>query len=172
MQIVADEGYHAATHQRIAQVAGLVRSAINYHFPDQTSLLDGLVGHLHRLKSARVKAAIPPLSAEGHPGLAIDAYWDLLQETPFVAFAELECCARTDEPLRMRLAAAQRLSTHGEAEGWPPASQQAPSHLGEGFHDLSRCLLEGMARGGITREKAILAQRALDLLKHAAPVGG
>lgn len=156
MAVVADEGYHAATHQRIAQAAGLVRTAINYHFPDQDSLADALVDHLHRLKAERVAAAIGR-SLDDHPTLAIEAYWALLQETPFVAIAELECCARTDAALRDRLAAARERRP-------PPALEDG------GLHGVSLRLLEDMARGGTQHDGA---HRLLDLLKRAvlAPDG-
>ncbi|WP_421930716.1 TetR/AcrR family transcriptional regulator [Phenylobacterium sp.] len=156
MAVVADEGYHAATHQRIAQAAGLVRTAINYHFPDQDSLADALVDHLHRLKAERVAAVIGG-SLDDHPTLAIEAYWALLQETPFVAIAELECCARTDAALRGRLAIAK--------ERRPP-----PALEDDGLYGVSLRLLEGMARGGTQHDGA---HRLLDLLKRAvlAPDG-
>lgn len=156
MAVVADEGYHAATHQRIAQAAGLVRTAINYHFPDQNSLADALVGHLHRLKAERMMAV---MGGSLDPALAVEAYWALLQETPFVALAELECCARTDVGLRARLAA---------AGGQPGATALHRSPIpGPGLYGLSLCLLEGMARGGARHAEA---RRLLDLLKPAAQV--
>lgn len=161
MAVVADEGYHAATHQRIAQAAGLVRTAINYHFPDQNSLADALVGHLHRLKAERMVAV---MGGSLDPALAIEAYWALLQETPFVALAELECCARTDVGLRARLAAAG--GPPDRAEAWATAPHRS-SILGSGLYGLSLCLLEGMARGGARHAEA---RRLLDLLKPAAQV--
>ena len=163
MAVVADEGYHAATHQRIAQAAGLVRTAINYHFPDQNSLADALVGHLHQLKAERMMAVMGG-SLEDHPAWAIEAYWALLQETPFVALAELECCARTDVGLRARLAAAG--GQPDRAEAGATALHRSPI-LGPGLYGLSLCLLEGMARGGARHAEA---RRLLDLLKPAAQV--
>ena len=152
MLIVADEGYHAATHQRIAEAAGLVRTAINYHFLDPDSLADALVDHLYRLKAERMLAVIGASSLDDHSASAIEAYWALLQEPPFVAIAELECCARTDAALRARLAS---------AKGRRPPSGGEDS----GLHGLSLCLLEGMARGGVQHDGA---RRLLDLLKRGA----
>ena len=150
MAVVADEGYHAATHQRIAEAAGLVRTAINYHFPDPDILADAIVDHLHRLKAERLMAVIGR-SLDDHPTLAIEVYWALLQETPFVAIAELECCARTDAALRGRLAAAKE-------------RRPAPAVEDAGLCGVSLRLLDVMARGGTQHDGA---DRLLDLLKRA-----
>lgn len=165
MAVVAEEGYHAATHQRIAQAAGLVRTAINYHFPDQDSLADALVGHLQRLKAARVMTVMGG-ALDDPPAWDLEAYWALLQETPFVAIAELECCARTDLRLRARLAPP---AGHPEGQGGESAFPRRASSEGlcQALHGLSLRLLEGMARAGAHPDEV---RRLLDLLKLAAQV--
>lgn len=163
MRIVAEEGYHAATHQRIAEAAGLVRTAINYHFPEPERLSEALVLHLYRLRAERVAATAGGPEASGGHGSAIEAYWRLLQETPFVAIAELECCARTDHGLRARLTAARRSS----------APDGAPA-FGPNLDRLSVYLLEGLARGlgGAFLEGRVLGflQRAAEEARESAPV--
>lgn len=158
MSIVADEGYHAATHQRIAQAAGLVRTAVNYHFPDPDRLSEALILHLYRLKAERVAATIGLRNPDGHSAPLMQAYWALLGETPFVAIAELECCARTDSALRTRLAAA-RVSS----DQYPPS----PEPIDRELHELSVCLLEGMARGRRLDEGVGLERRLLEILTSA-----
>ncbi|WP_310541040.1 helix-turn-helix domain-containing protein [Phenylobacterium sp.] len=157
MLIVAQEGYHAATHQRIARAAGLVRTAINYHFPDRDQLSEALILHLRRLRAERVAAMVG--APEHSHGSAIEAYWALLRETPFVATAELECCARTDPDLRARLAAV-RCSSALDGD-------QTPA-VGPNLDRLSMYLLEGLARGGGHEGEAFLERRGLGILKRAA----
>lgn len=159
MLVVAEEGYHAATHQRIAEAAGLVRTAINYHFPDPELLSEALVLHLYRLRAERVAATVGAPEVSGGYSSAIEAYWVLLRETPFVAIAELECCARTDPDLRARLAAARCSSALNE--GQTPAVE--PS-----LDPLSVYLLEGLARGLGHEGEAFLERRVLGMLKRAA----
>jgi AcrR family transcriptional regulator len=163
--VVADEGYHAATHQRIAKAAGLVRTAINYHFPDQDSLADALVGHLQRLKAERVKTLMD-VSHGDHPVLAVEAYWALLQERPFIAIVELEGCARTNSRMRARLAAA---AGHPQGKGSQTCfiRHASPGGFGPGLHGLSLRLLEGMAWVGAPHDEV---QHLLDLLHLAAQV--
>lgn len=157
MRVVAEEGYHAATHQRIAEAAGLVRTAINYHYPDPDRLSEALVLHLCRLRAERVAATVGAPEVSGGYSSAIEAYWVLLRETPFVAIAELECCARTDPDLRARLAAARCSSA---LDGTPA--------VGPSLDPLSVYLLEGLARGVGHEGEVFLERRVLGILKRAA----
>lgn len=165
MLVVAEEGYHAATHQRIAEAAGLVRTAINYHFPDPDLLSESLVLHLYRLRAERVAATVDAPEVDGGYGSAIEAYWALLRETPFVAIAELECCARTDPALRARLAAARCWSA---LDGDQTPAVNPPAEVGPNLDRLSVYLLEGLARGVGHEGGAVLARRVLGILKCAA----
>ena len=159
MLIVAEEGYHAATHQRIARAAGLVRTAINYHFPDPDLLSEALVLHLHRLRAERVAATVGAPELDKSHSSSIEAYWALLRETPFVAMAELECCARTDQNMRAHLAAARCSSALN--------GDQTPA-VGANLDRLSVYLLEGLARGVGHEGDAFLERRVLGILKRAA----
>lgn len=165
MLIVAQEGYHAATHQRIARAAGLVRTAINYHFPDPDQLSEALVLHLHRLRAERVAATVDAPEVSNSHSSAIEAYWALLRETPFVAMAELECCARTDHDLRARLAAA-RCSSALDGDHRPAVDP--PAGVGPNLDRLSVYLLEGLARGVGHGGGGVLERRVLGILKRAA----
>src|SRR4051794_36416554 len=97
MRLFAEIGYHAATNAAIADASGLTRGAMLYHFPTREELLEATVSHI---QAARLRA-LDDAGGEPTPGAdatayAIEAYWRLLAEQPFVAFAELQAVARTD----------------------------------------------------------------------------
>lgn len=165
MLVVAEEGYHAATHQRIAEAAGLVRTAINYHFPDPDRLSEALVLHLYRLRAERVAATVGAPEVSGGYSSAIEAYWVLLREAPFVAIAELECCARTDPALRARLVAARGSSA---PDGSQTPTVDLPASVGPNLDRLSVYVLEGLARGVGQEGGADLERRVFGILKRAA----
>src|SRR3954467_13205667 len=104
MSLFAEVGYHAATNAVIADAAKLTRGAMLYHFATREELVEAAITHIEleraRLfEQAATSAAAPGVDAAEH---AIDAYWALLHETPFIAFGELEAAARTDPMLRER----------------------------------------------------------------------
>ena len=106
MRLFAEVGYHAATNAMIADAANLTRGAMLYHFASREELVEAAIAYIE-VERARLfeQAASGPMA----PGVdaaehAIDAYWALLHEIPFIAFAELEAAARTDAMLRVRLA--------------------------------------------------------------------
>src|SRR5471030_535203 len=108
MRLFAELGYHEATNPRIAQAASLTRGAMLYHFASRDELVEAAVQHIELARAALFESAAQASAAPGQDAseAAIDAYWALLHETPFVAFAELEAAARTDAMLGARLAAA------------------------------------------------------------------
>src|SRR5436305_6477262 len=109
MRLFAEVGYHAATNAMIADAAGLTRGAMLYHFASREELVEAAVQHIDLARAELFERAAQASAAPGQDAseAAIDAYWALLHEAPFVAFAELEAAARTDAMLAKRLAAAQ-----------------------------------------------------------------
>ena len=98
MNLFAEVGYHAATNAVIAEAAKLTRGAMLYHFATREELVEAAVAHIElqraKLLERAGSAPVPPgVDAAEH---AIDTYWALLRETPFIAFAEMEAAARTD----------------------------------------------------------------------------
>ena len=108
MRLFAEIGYHPAGNAVIAEASGLTRGAMLYHFASREALLDAVIPHIQAARARLFEsaaAAMPP--GADRTDYAIDSYWRLLHEAPFVAFAELEAAARTDAPLRERLRGAQ-----------------------------------------------------------------
>jgi AcrR family transcriptional regulator len=154
-RLFAEVGYHPATNQAIAEAAGLTRGAMLYHFASREALLEAAIEHIHaqRLAFFDAAAASPPpgVDATAH---AIAAYWELLSQPPFVAFAELEAAARTDPMLRERLAPAQ--GAFDQAQVGAPFSALAQAGQGprlQASRDLARFLLEGLARANLTYDR-------------------
>ena len=116
MRLFAEVGYHAATNAMIADAANLTRGAMLYHFASREELVEAAVTHIEVERARLFEAAASGPVAPGVDAAeqAIDAYWALLHEIPFIAFAELEAAARTDAMLRLRLANAQSAFDHNQ----------------------------------------------------------
>lgn len=123
LQVVADEGLHAATYARIAGDAGVrSRGVIYYHYEDRTAFLRALHAHIMRRRSDRLAALVQGSIGRRSPAVLIDLYWGLLHEPPFRAYAALEKAARFDQevaailaedpPLRGLLTVNAGLSSH------------------------------------------------------------
>jgi AcrR family transcriptional regulator len=167
MRIIAAEGYHAAQNARIAEAAGVVRGVINYHFGDASGLLAAIVEFIARERVERLQALEARLDRPGGDPLAdaIDGYWTLLQDTPFVAYAELEAVARTDQTLRSILTEAHRAFDEGVGRSAALGGDRSPDR--QAIYDLGRFLLEGLAKGAMTYDQARREARLLRLLKTA-----
>ena len=173
MRLFAEVGYHAATNAMIADAANLTRGAMLYHFASREELVEAAVVFIE-VERARLfeQAASGPIA----PGVdaaehAIDAYWALLHEIPFIAFAELEAAARTDPMLRVRLADAQSAFDRNQVgERFLALAQAGVDPRFQTSRDLGRFLLEGMARGAMTYDEPARKERLLAVVKRAVRV--
>lgn len=168
MRLFAQVGYHAANNAMIADAAKLTRGAMLYHFATREELVEAAVTHIE-LERARLfeKAAVaaPGLDAAEH---AIDAYWSLLHEPPFLAFAELENAARTDPMLAERLAAAQGAFDRAQVgDRFGALAQAGVDPRSQTSRDLGRFLLEGLAKGAMTYDEPARRERLLAVVKRA-----
>jgi AcrR family transcriptional regulator len=178
-RLFAELGYHAATNAVIAEAAEITRGAMLYHFASREALLDAVIEHIQaeRLALFDAAAADPPpgVDATAH---AIAAYWRLLSEPPFVAFAELEAVARTDSAVRARIAPAQ--AAFDQVQVGAPFSAIAQAGQGprlQASRDLARFLLEGLARANLTYERdgrvknlIVVIDRAVRMLNRKGDV--
>ena len=170
MRLFAEVGYHAASNALIADAAKLTRGAMLYHFATREDLVAAAVAHieLERAKLFEKAAASPPAPGVDAAEHAIDAYWGLLHELPFVAFAELEAAARTDPMLRAALADAQSAFDHAQVGARFGAIIQAGADPRfQTSRDLGRFLLEGLARGAMTYDVDARRERLLEVVKRA-----
>jgi len=171
MRLFAEIGYHAATNAVIADAAQLTRGAMLYHFATREELVEAAVAHieLHRARLFEQAASGSPSPGVDAAEQAIDVYWSLLQEAPFLAFAELEAAARTDRMLNERLMGARSAFDHAQLGG-----DRAGALLRAGddprfqtSRDLGRFLLEGLAKGSMTYDEAARRERLLAVIKRA-----
>jgi AcrR family transcriptional regulator len=170
MRLFAEVGYHAATNALIADAADLTRGAMLYHFASREELVEAAVTYIEveRARLFEEAASTPPAPGIDAAEHAIDAYWALLHETPFVAFAELESAARTDPMLRDRLAAAQSAFDHAQVgDRFLALAQAGVDPRFQTSRDLGRFLLEGLARGAMTYDEAARKERLLAVVKRA-----
>jgi AcrR family transcriptional regulator len=140
-----------------------------YHFTTREELVEAAIAHieLNRARLLEAAAAPPPgVDAAEH---AIDAYWGLLHEPAFVAFAELEAAARTDPMLSGRLAAAQSAFDHAQLGGdrFGALVQAGADPRFQTSRDLGRFLLEGLAKGAMTYDEPARRQRLIAVVKRA-----
>ena len=169
MRLFAEVGYGAASNSTIAAAAKLTRGAMLYHFATREHLVEAAVTHIElaraRLFEEAAQASGAQLDASEQ---AIDAYWALLHEIPFVAFAELEAAARTEPMLKARLAAAQAAFDHAQVgERFGALAQAGADPRFQTSRDLGRFLLEGLARGAITYDQTVRRDRLLAVVKRA-----
>jgi AcrR family transcriptional regulator len=170
MRLFAEVGYHAATNAMIADAANLTRGAMLYHFASREELVEAAVAFID-LERARLfeqadsAASAPGVDAAEH---AIDSYWQLLHETPFIAFAELEAAARTDPMLRERLAAAQSAFDRNQVgDRFLAMTQAGQDARFQTSRDLGRFLLEGLAKGALTYDQLARQERLIQVVKRA-----
>jgi len=170
MRLFAEVGYAAATNALIAEAAKLTRGAMLYHFATREQLVEAAIAHieLERAKLFEKAAATPPAPGVDAAEQAIDAYWELLSETPFIAFAELEAAARTDPMLRERLAHAQSAFDHAQVGvRFGAIIQAGDDPRFQTSRDLGRFLLEGLAKGAMTYDVDARRERLLAVVKRA-----
>jgi AcrR family transcriptional regulator len=171
MRLFAEVGYHSATNAMIADAANLTRGAMLYHFSSREELVEAAVAFIE-VERARLfeQAAVHAPSADAAEH-AIDAYWALLHETPFLAFAELEGAARTDPMLRERLAGAQSAFDHAQVgDRFNALAQAGEDPRFQTSRDLGRFLLEGLAKGAMTYDELQRRERLLTVVKRAVRV--
>jgi AcrR family transcriptional regulator len=170
MRLFADIGYHAASNAVIADAAMLTRGAMLYHFATREELVEAAIAHIElhraRLFEQAASAPAPGVDASEH---AIDVYWSLLHEPPFLAFAELEAAARTDPMLADRLASARSAFDHAQVGGdrFGAMVQAGADPRFQTSRDLARFLLEGMAKGSMTYDEAARRERLMAVIKRA-----
>jgi len=170
MRLFAEVGYYAANNAMIADAARLTRGAMLYHFATREELVEAAITHIELERAglferAATSAAAPGVDATEH---AIDAYWALLHETPFIAFGELEAAARTDQMLRERLAAAQGAFDRAQVgDRFGALAQAGAGPRSQTSRDLGRFLLEGLAKGAMTYDQPARRARLLAVVKRA-----
>ena len=170
MQLFADRGYHASSNADVAEAAGLTRGAMLYHFPTREDLVEAAIDHIQKRRTEAFETAA---AEQGHGDVtdqAIDAYWELLRQAPFKAFAELEAVARTDPDLARRIAPAQAAFDHaqiGALQGLLMAGSGVRFQTGR---DLARFMLEGLARSTLTYDGAARTERLLSVIKRITRV--
>jgi AcrR family transcriptional regulator len=167
MGLFAERGYHASSNADVAEAAGLTRGAMLYHFPTREDLVEAAIDHIQERRTEAFEAAAREHESGGDVlDHAVDAYWELMQQAPFKAFAELEAVARTDPDLAKRIAPAQAAfdsAQIGDLSGLVVAG--AGPRL-QTSRDLARFMLEGLARATLTYEQDERVDRLLTVIKR------
>jgi len=168
MRLFAERGYHACTNADVAEAASLTRGAMLYHFPTREDLVDAAIDHIQESRTEAFASAVRSLPHGGEVSdQAIDAYWELLHEPSFRAFAELEAVARTDPELAKRIAPAQAAFDSAQiGEDLLGLLQAGSGARFQTSRDLARFMLEGLARASLTYKEAERVERLLGVIKR------
>ncbi|HZZ70170.1 MAG TPA: TetR/AcrR family transcriptional regulator, partial [Phenylobacterium sp.] len=139
------------------------------HFATREELVEAAIAHIEVVRVRLFEEAAQASTAPGQDAseAAIDAYWALLHEPAFIAFAELEAAARTEPMLRARLSAAQAAFDRAQVGGFGLIAQAGADPRFQTSRDLGRFLLEGLARGAMTYDQAARRERLLAVVKRA-----
>ncbi len=171
VQLFAEIGYHPATNAVIADAANLTRGAMLYHFATREELVEAAIRYiqLSRAQLFETAASQPATTGVDASEHAIDLYWSMLHEPPFLAFAELESAARTDPMLRDLLRGARSEFDHAQLGGdrFGAMVQAGADPRFQTSRDLGRFLLEGLAKGSMTYDEVARRARLLAVVKRA-----
>lgn len=172
MRLFAERGYHACTNSDVAEAAGLTRGAMLYHFPTREDLVDAAIDHIQERRTEAFAAAVRSLPQGGEVSdQAIDAYWELLHQPSFRAFAELEAVARTDAVLARRIAPAQAAFDRAQiGEDLLGLLQAGSGARFQTSRDLARFMLEGLARASLTYQAEERVEHLLAVVKRVTRV--
>ena len=161
LQIVAQEGFQAASFGRVAEACGVVRGVLYYHYSDRAAFVRALHGHTVKRRSERLRAVWRETANRPTSDL-IDLFWGLLNEPPFRAYSEMERAARTDADLLALLAADEPIwATLGGA-------QADPAGDGRTLLELVSRLFDGLALAPPSSRRLQSEIRMMDFLKRTA----
>lgn len=166
--LLAETGLRSLSPAAIAARAGVARTAYLYHFPVRAALLEALASHLREAMASLFDAAgrpPPGIDASDH---AIDTYWALLFEPPFLAFGELCAAARADPEAASAIRGLIADFDSGRLGGrFGAVAQAGEDPRFQTSRDLGRFLLEGLARGGLSYDADDRRRRLIAVVKRA-----
>ena len=169
MRLFAERGYHASSNADVAEAADLTRGAMLYHFPTREDLVEAAIDHIQQRRTEAFETAAHEQESHGDAtDQAIDAYWELLQQAPFKAFAELEAVARTDPDLARRIAPAQAAFDHAQIGSLSSLLLAGSGARFQTGRDLARFMLEGLAHAHLAYDADGRTERLLAIVKRAA----
>ena len=163
-------GYTNVTTAKVASTAGVSRGAMLHHFPSKTELIQAAVEYLHEklLEDYTERVNKIPKSKEGSKRRrsGLDAYWDHLTGNLAVAYHELCVAGRTDPELQEILENSSVEFAHHVRDTNAELFEEW-SDRGDRFllaMDVTKFMMEGMARGQLTRENKKRIPLLLDYL--------
>ena len=165
MRLFAEVGYHAATNAVVAEAAGITRGAMLYHFAGREELVRAAVGHIQDARMALLdSAAAETPRGDDATRHAIEAYWRILPQAPFVAFAELQAVGRTDTMVRAALGPAETAFDRAQLGALAQAGDGARF---QASRDLARFLLEGLSRAPLAYDGEVRTEVLLQVVERA-----
>lgn len=134
MQCIATDGYRRTTFDRIAEVSGLSRGLVGYHFKSKAKLMQAV------LETIRQRMAAAIQDAERHAPTTVERVVWLVDD--YLA----RIAGNPQQPTVVLLLAAESISEN-------QSLQRAVREAFDGVRDdVERCLIEGIARGEISAD--------------------
>ncbi|WP_101758041.1 TetR/AcrR family transcriptional regulator [Oceanicoccus sp. KOV_DT_Chl] len=166
-------GYNKLTTTKVADMAGISRGAMRYHFASKKELIQSAIIHLHKkMLNGYVKnISLIPDSLAGRALIRarVDAYWNYLNSDLYLVYQELCSSARTEpelkEPLDDVIKDFDESGRQSALSLFPEWDETNSSQL---FFiiDTTRFTLEGLARlqWQISIDRDVLVERQLEYL--------
>jgi AcrR family transcriptional regulator len=109
IRAIAEEGYHATTTRRVAELAESSLGALAHHFPSRLDLVTAALDEVGRRTVADLRAQAADLPTDGPARLraALDAIWAYFSGELFVVWLRVWVAAAEDPALYRRLAPLQ-----------------------------------------------------------------
>ena len=151
-------GYTNVTTAKVASTAGVSRGAMLHHFPSKTELIQAAVKYLHDKLledyTARVNKIPKSKTGSKRRRAGLDAYWDYLTGDLAIAYHELCVAGRTAPELRDILEKSSARFAHHVSDTNVELFDEWADR-GDRFlmaMDVTRFMMEGMARGQLDKE--------------------
>ncbi|WP_051173983.1 TetR/AcrR family transcriptional regulator [Amycolatopsis orientalis] len=105
IRAIAQEGYHATTTRRVAELAGSSLGALAHHFPSRLDLITAALDEVGRrtVEDLRVQTADLPADGPARYRTALDAIWAYFSGELFVVWLHVWIAAAEDPVLYQRL---------------------------------------------------------------------
>lgn len=166
VEVVMRAGYSHAGLPAICAAAGVSRGAQLHHFPTKIEMLCAAVEYLMERRLAVVRGMLRDRTEMPPVDVFVDALWAIYTGDAFYVWNELCTVARTDEPLREKLAEVNdRFYAEVHALLADVLPDRSPREIrGAGRYLTS--LMNGLAINRVLDDDDESSQAALDVLRQ------
>lgn len=145
---LAEHGYAGTTMSGIANVVGVSRAALIYHFESKNALMTAVINAIYAEMDVMYRAAIhPALTAEERLLAVFDASFYFTSSISQMAQIELLLAARRDPAFRKEVAPTIKARDHDFEDAWHKLTASINGGAGRDRLDLIRDFAVSLFRG-------------------------